>query len=114
MKRKPLAPETAPPSYSEWLKHVFDRPVTDPGWYFPQDPTQDITFHATPEEIAALFVHTMRHCKRDLGKFSDGQVKHGITYIISKSCSNVSIDLKSEALGIEVRKSVLLSIATLY
>lgn len=116
MKRKPLPPppEPPPPRYREWLTHVFDRPVTDPGWYFPQDVMQDVRFRATPEELAALFIHTMRHCKADLGAFSDGQVKHGLTYMISNSCSNVSIDVKAEALGIDVRKSVLLSISTLY
>jgi hypothetical protein len=114
MKRRPAPPPEPPPRYREWLTHIFDRPVGDPAWYFPEDVTVDIHFHGAPAELAALFTHTMQHCKSDLAAFSDAQVDQGLNYIVNNACSNVAIDVKNACLSIDVRRSLLRSIKTLY
>jgi len=114
MKRRPAPPAEPPPRYREWLTHIFDRPIADPPWYFPEDVMVDVHFHGAPAELAALFIHTMQRCKTDLAAFSDAQVDQGLYYMVNNSCSNISIDVKHESLSLDIRTSLLRSIKKLY
>lgn len=99
------------PLYGEWIKYVFDRPLTPCGWYFDIEYTD---FEASEEDIAILFVDTMENCGTDLARFSDAQVNFGLHYIFNNSCSNIVFSLMSANVSIELRLLAIGSISALY
>lgn len=100
-----------PPRYQEWLRYLFDRPVTPNGWFFD---TEFSEFEAQESEIVSLFTFTMHHCGSDLLIYSDAQVRYGLDYIFSNSCSNTVFALMSEAVPSAQKLQALASISTLY
>ena len=100
-----------PPRYAEWLRYVFDRPVTPNGWYF------DIEcpyFAAEDIDLATLITHTMENCGRDLAEYSDAQVSHGLLYIFNNSCSDTVFSLMDDGLPVPLRLRAINSIKALY
>jgi hypothetical protein len=105
----PLTPP--PPRYDEWLSYLFNRDVTDPAWYHCAD---TLPFPGASTEIAALFIHTMRNCGRDLARFSNGQVAAGLQHVINPSCGNIVFQLMQKPLPKDAREEVILSLSVLY
>jgi hypothetical protein len=99
------------PRYAEWLQFVFDRPITPNGWYFD---LEEPNFAATANELAALVAHTLENCGRDLVRFSNEQVYHGLNYIFSNSCSDVVFALMDESVPTALRLRAIASIQMLY
>lgn len=106
-------PQVAPELYDAWIRHVFDRPADDPGWYFDSS-TGSTTFDASDEEVAALFIQTMMRSGQDLKVFSDEQVSHGLNYMTNPACSDICGRVSDRSLALPLRKAVVLSIRTLY
>ncbi len=97
--------------YSEWLEHVFDRPVTPGGWYFDEENT---SFDASEIEIVALVARTLENCGADLARYSDEQVNHGLKYIFEAGCSDTVHALMSDDVPAGLRLQALSAIKTLY
>lgn len=100
-----------PPRYAEWLQFVFDRPNTPNGWYFD---LEEPNFTAASNELAALVAHTLENCGRDLAKFSDEQIHHGLNYIFSNSCSDVVFALMDESVPTALRLRAIAAVKILY
>lgn len=113
MKRKIPLPQPAspPPRYAEWLKFVFDRPLTPNGWYFDLD---EPDFDGSETEIAELVACTLENCGRDLAGYSAEQLYHGLSYIFSNACSNTVFALIDESVPIELRLRAIAAIKALY
>lgn len=97
--------------YQEWLRHVFDHPVTPNGWYFD---TEYQELEAADAEIVELFTRTMENSANGLASYSDDQVGHGLNYLFSNACSNVVFSLMSESVEPALKLRALASIETLY
>jgi hypothetical protein len=97
--------------YERWLKHVFDRPVTDPAWYFDIDETE---FQADPQTTTQLITTTMLRSGTDLLAYSDGQVNQGLHYIFNNSCSNVVFAILDGNFPFEQKLDAIRSIKVLY
>jgi hypothetical protein len=109
--RSTPAIQDIPPRYAEWLLFVFDRPVTPNGWYFD---LEEPTFTAVASELAVLVDHTLENCGRDLARFSNEQVYHGLNYIFSNSCSDVVFSLMDESVPTALRLRAIATIKILY
>lgn len=99
------------PRYTEWLRYVFDRPVTPNAWFFDLDVEP---FDAGPCELAGLIVATFEHCGRDLAPYSDEQLSHGISFILDNSSSDCVFALMSEDVPLALRLRAIASLEKLY
>lgn len=97
--------------YDAWLKHVFDRPVTNPAWYFDM---HEPDFQDDSLIITELITITMLRCGTDLLAYSDGQVNQGLQYIFNNSCSNLVFDILDGDFPFEKKMDAIRSIKTLY
>jgi hypothetical protein len=78
------------PRYAEWLIHVFDHAVGEPGWYFDPDAPE---FAGTEADFAVLIRETFERSGHDLARFSDAQVNQGLWYVVSPSASDFIFSL---------------------
>ncbi|MFZ6647772.1 hypothetical protein ACO0LO_18760 [Undibacterium sp. TJN25] len=106
-----MSSDKTPPRYSKWLEYVFDRPVTQSGWYFD---SEDTDFDADEIELTALVTHTLENCGSDLAAYSEAQINHGLQYIFDGSCSQVAGALMSDNVPIELRLQAVSAIKFLY
>jgi hypothetical protein len=60
-------------TFEVWLKYVFDRPVTDPAWYYNVDEPLEIPAASYIQNCTRLFSGAAEH----LRQFSDAQVNQG-------------------------------------
>jgi hypothetical protein len=97
--------------YHAWLKHVFDRPVHDPAWYFDIDAPE---FQADAKTITELVTRTMLRSGTDLLAYSNGQVNQGLHYIFNNACSNTVFAILDETVPFEQKVAAIRSIKLLY
>jgi hypothetical protein len=71
--------------FEDWLRHVFDHPVTDPEWYF----DLDADWWAGPASITAEYLaRCFENADTLLHSFSDAQLRQGLWYLADVSCSD--------------------------
>ncbi len=81
--------------YQRQLNYIFNRPVTEPAWYWSNDDSEEYVFDETPES-AFIFIETLfSNPKNDLSPYSDEQIGLGLNYIFNGACSNLAIDFKA-------------------
>ena len=97
--------------YERWQKHVFDRPVYDPAWYFNVDA---VDYQADDQTITELITTTMLRSGTDLLAYSDGPVNQGLHYIFNNSCSNVVFAILDGNFPFEQKLDAIRSIQALY
>jgi len=100
-----------PPRYRAWLDHVFGGPVSSPAGFIDQT---NPSFEASNEELIELFTHTMLNAGRDLARYSNEQVNHGLYHIFSNSCSDIAFSVSDKKVPVEKRKRAIASIGHLY
>jgi hypothetical protein len=64
-------------SFKEWVKHVFDHPVTDPAWHF------DINsewWDSSSEEAMHYMTQLFENDGAILAPYSDAQLNQGLWY----------------------------------
>lgn len=99
------------PRYAEWLRFVFDRPVTSNGWYFDFDIEP---FNAEPLELVGLIGSTFEYCGRDLAGYSNDQLSHGLSYIFNNFCSDCVYSLMSDDVPLMLRLEAIGALKKLY
>jgi hypothetical protein len=99
------------PRYSEWLRYVFDRPVTPNSWYFDLDLEP---FDAEPSELVDLISSTLENCGRDLAEYSNDQVRYGLSYILDNGASDAVFALMSDDVPLELRLRAIGSLKRVY
>lgn len=95
--------------FDEWVKYLFDRPVTDPAWYWNDDPLTELPAAKYIEFGTRLF----SNAGTLLRPYSDGQVYHGLYRIISNSVSNDIFALKDADVPLQRRLDFLKAILAL-
>lgn len=99
------------PRYQEWIKRVFDHPVTDPEWYLAETHEE---FACTDEDAVILIEQTFTHAGTDLASFSDAQVDHGLWYLVGAAGSQPASALWNRSVPLDDRLRAIRSIYDLY
>ena len=72
-------------TFPDWVRHVFDHPVTDPAWHWDIDvDTSEPPASKSVEYQTELFQSPVRA----LAAYSDAQINQGLWYLVSNSCSD--------------------------
>ena len=99
--------------YQRQLNHLFNRPTTEPAWYW-SDHWEEGIFEDEPLS-AFVFIETLlRGAKTDLSPFSNDQIGLGLTYIFDSACSNLASDFKAADVPFERKVAALRSLSALF
>ena len=99
--------------YHRQLNHLFNRPTTEPVWYW-SDHWEEGIFEDDPLS-AFVFIETLlRGAKTDLNPFSNDQIGLGLTYIFDSACSNLASDFKAAEVPFERKVAALRSLSALF
>ncbi len=126
--KKALGRELTDLSFEGWITYVFDHPVPDPGipewagsaeaviyrhWYLESDSDWwDPSAH--PETTVAYLTMLFENATSVLTPFSDTQIKEGLWFLVSPSCSDHMFVLLNPAVPWSERKHCISSIFTLF
>jgi hypothetical protein len=87
--------------FDEWIKFIFDHPVTNPAWYWnigPDTIEPDKWDEDTPATTAQYITRLFTNSRELLTQYSDGQVNQGLWYLVNTCCS----DIMNNALDVRV------------
>ena len=98
--------------FHDWVRFVFDHPVTDPAWHWDLDaPDWDAPNDITCEYVTRLF----QESGELLQPYSNAQVNQGLWYIVDQASSEILLSaLNEDEVTWTLRKECVLSILTLY
>ena len=98
-------------TYERWVRHVFDRQVAKPEWYW--DPAAE-KWQPEPAQCVELLTHLFNDSEAALAPYSDLQLNQGFWYLASADCSDYMFSLTEKQVPWAVRRSCIRSIATLF
>jgi hypothetical protein len=99
------------PTFPEWVRHIFDHPVSDPAWYW--DLEADTTEPPAPICVTYL-TQLFTNPKPILARYTDAQLNQGFWYLVSKSCSNYMFTLLEPEVVWPARQAGLRAITNLF
>jgi hypothetical protein len=102
--------ETVELAYAEWLRKVFDHPVTDPAWHWGKD--ADLSEPPGPTRVQ--YLTRLFSQPEILADYTDAQVDQGLWYLASNSCSNYMPSLLDPGEAWIDRLPGIMAIETLY
>ncbi len=97
--------------HRRWLDYFFDRPETEPAWFFGEEPFEAET---DPDAIADLCSHTLLRSGHDLAVYSDQQLKNGLAYIFYNYASDVIFMICRKGVAEEKRVEAVRNMTALY
>lgn len=81
--------------FQRQLTYVFNRPATEPAWYWLDDTWEEGVFDDTPLS-AFLFIETLLlDAKTHLAPYSEAQIGLGLNYVFNGACSNLAYDFRA-------------------
>jgi hypothetical protein len=98
-------------NFEDWVRYVFDRPVTQPQWWF-QDDVELVNLK--PAVFIEYCTKLFRESGKRLAGYPDGQVNDGLYYIISPGASDEIFALKDASVPFEAKVEFLKVIFILY
>jgi hypothetical protein len=110
---RPSRPDTpmSDLALDEWIRYVFDHPVTDPAWHFDIDaPYQE----HTAERTAVLIADTFERSGELLRPFSDAQLNQAFWFLASSSSSEYMCCLTYASVPWPLRQRALRSFVPLF
>ncbi len=100
--------------YQQQLQYIFDRPVTEPAWYWtPRDEEEDV-FGENPLAAFEFIERLCQHPQNDLAPYSDDQVGLGLNFIFDNSCSNLACDFKTANVPFKRREAAIRDLFVLF
>ena len=101
--------------FTQQLDYTFNRPVTDPAWYWQSREEEADPFHGEDPLTAFEFIEALcENPGQRLAAYSDDQVGQGLTFIFSGDCSNLAHGFKSAAVSYERRAAALRTLFHLF
>ena len=97
--------------YKQWIEYLFNRPTTNPQWYFSIEIDE---FPASPDEMVHLIGKTFEQCGADLAQYTDAQIADGLSYIFFNHASNVIYTIVQKGASEESRIQAAQNIKFLY
>jgi hypothetical protein len=97
-------------SFDEWVRHMFDHPVTDPAWHWDENADcAELEPHRTVTYATELF----QHAGELLAPYTDAQVNQGLWFLIGESTSPLYA-LTEASIPLEQRVPCIRSISTVF
>jgi hypothetical protein len=100
-------------SFEEWVKYVFDHPVTEPEWHWDidRDYWNEIKNSAlTVSYLTQLFTNPVEA----LAAYRDAQINQGFWYLVHNACSSYIFTLQDTSVPLKDRLFCIQSIYTLF
>jgi hypothetical protein len=72
-------------SFEDWLRFIFDHPVTDPKWHWEENAPY---LEVPPELTVAHITRAFESPRRFLGGYSDAQLNQALWFLIYPACSS--------------------------
>ncbi len=88
--------------FEDWIRSVFDHPVLDPEWYFRASSDDDVPY-PPPCTAADYMIRLFESPLVLLKHLSEGQIAHGLQYLLSNTASNYIFLLVDESVPKNVR-----------
>lgn len=104
-------------SFEYWIDYLFNRPVTDPAWYWEDNDTADwLQLERNEITVVSYVTRTFENAGEVLKPFSNGQVADGLNFIIHSGASNLAVSIVNidNQVQMEPRLKCLESIYSLY
>ncbi len=100
-------------SFDEWIRFVFDHPVTDPEWYWAEDhdfwdPT------VQPRVTVSYLTKVFKNPVACLTAYTDSQIDQGLWYVVHEACSNHMLALTDKRVPLPERLEGFRSIFKLF
>lgn len=100
--------------YSRQLAHLFNRPVTEPAWYWSGQGEEGV-FEDEDPLSAFVFIETLlQRPSVDLTPYSDDQVALGLEFVFNNAISNVACDFKIAPVPISRKTAALRALFVLF
>lgn len=99
-------------TFDQWLKHVFDHPVTDPAWHHVMG--ADVWGDSTPELIVSYLTQLFENSAEVCKPYSDAHLNQGLWYISLPFCSGYMKEIEAEIISDEQRVRCIHAIFRLY
>jgi hypothetical protein len=100
--------------YQRQLNYIFNRPTTEPEWYWSNDYWEEGIFDQSPLS-AFVFLETLfLNPKTDLSNYSDEQIGLGLNYIFNNVCSDLAHDFKVADVPLERKIKAIHALFNLY
>ena len=100
-------------SYEEWVRWVFDHPVTQPAWHFGVDAPW-WNSEADPRRTVSHLRTLFEGAHQLVGAYTDAQLGQGLNFLASNACSMHAFALVSPHVPREERLAALSAIYDLY
>lgn len=97
------------PPFERWVQYLFNHPVTDPAWYW--DLTVD-QVDVNPRLVVAYVTRLFEESGALLAEFSDGQLNHGLWFLVSTS--EVLYALRDKNVALDHRIQCVRSISQIF
>lgn len=101
--------------YQQQLRFVFDRPVTEPAWYWQGSDEEADPFEGEDPLTAFEFIEALCEAPgKHLAAYSDDQLGQGLNFIFNNSCSNLTHGFKVAPVSFERKEAALRSLFHLF
>lgn len=102
--------------YQQQLEHVFNRPVTEPAWYWQVGDDGEADPFKDEDPLTAFeFIETLCEAPgKHLAAYSDDQIGQGLNFIFNNSCSNLTHGFKAAPVSFERKEAALRSLFHLF
>jgi hypothetical protein len=99
------------PTFPEWVRHIFDHPVSVPEWYWAPDAD---TNEPPAQTCVAYLTQLFTDPEPILAPYTDAQLNQGLWFLVSNSCSNYMLTLLEPDFAWPERRAGLRAITNLF
>lgn len=97
-------------SFEEWVRFIFDHPVSDPEWFF----EDDIEYESIPEVSLERYTRLFTNPVFLLDEYSPEQIQQGFDFIHCGSVGTLDFVLWDEQTDFGLREQCIYSMVALY
>jgi hypothetical protein len=100
--------------YQTQLQYIFNRPVTEPAWYWTPREEEECLFDDSPMQAFEFIENLCKQPKIDLSPYTDDQIALGFNFIFNGSCSNFCHGFKEASVLIERKIAAIHSLFNIF
>ena len=97
--------------FTDWLRRVFDHPVSYPAWHWADDAD---TSEPTPSDCVKCLTRLFEEPEIASATYSDAQINQGLNFLVSHSCSNYAYCFIGSSVDWHPRQRGIRAIGTLF
>lgn len=99
------------PTFSEWVGHIFDHPVSNPEWYWASDAD---TAEPPAQTSVAYLTQLFTDPETILAPYTDAQLNQGLWFLASNACSNYMFTFLEPEVAWPARQAGIRAITNLF